>query len=65
MSGYFGEYEKIVNDIYNNEVQIQKFVEDNADPKKRTETYQEDLQKLLDRREELNNLKEDFFKNKT
>jgi hypothetical protein len=54
----------LVNDIWKNESDIED-VRNASDPKKRTEQYEEDLQKLLAKRDELNKRKEDFFKNKT
>ena len=65
MSGYFSEYEKIVQDIYNNEVKIQELQSETDSTKRNSEEYNEELQKLIDKRQQLNELKEEFFKNKS
>ena len=64
ISGYYQDFQKLVNDIYDNESKIED-LKNTTDPNKRTDTYEEDLQKLLDKRDILNQRKEDFFKNKT
>ncbi len=65
MSGYYQDFQKLVNDIYDNESKIEDLRNNTSDPDKRSDTYDEDLQKLLQRREELNKQKEEFFNNKT
>ena len=64
ISGYYQDYQNLVNDIWKNESDIED-LRNSSDPKKRTEQYEEDLQKLLEKRDELNKRKEDFFTNKT
>ena len=64
ISGYYQDFQKLVGDIYQNESAIED-LRNTSDPNKRTDTYEEDLQKLLQKREELNKRKEDFFKNRT
>jgi len=43
----------LVNDIVDNESKIED-LRNISDPNKRTDTYEEDLQKFLEKREELN-----------
>lgn len=64
ISGYYQDFQKLVNDIYQNESNIED-LRNISDPAKRTDSYEEDLQKLLEKRDELNKRKEDFFNNKT
>lgn len=64
ISGYYQDFQKLVNDIVDNESKIED-LKSISDPSKRTDTYEEDLQKLLEKREELNQRKKDFFNNKT
>ena len=66
MSGYFNEYEKIVQNIYNNEVKIQNLESEVTDPAKRnSEDYKKEMENLLEERQRLLDDKEDFFKNRT
>ena len=64
ISGYYQDFQKLVNDIVDNESKIED-LRNVSDPSKRNDTYDEDLQKLLEKRDELNQRKEDFFNNKT
>ena len=64
ISGYYQDFQKLVNDIYDVESKIED-LRDISDPSKKSETNNEDLEKLLARREELNQRKEDFFNNQT
>lgn len=64
ISGYYQDFQKLIGDIYENEVAIEK-LQQSADPTKRTPQYEEELKKLLDKKAELQKRKEDFFTNKT
>ena len=66
MSGYFNEYEKIVQDIYNNEVKIQELESSVSDPSKRnSEDYKKQMENLLEEKQKLLDYKDEFFKNKS
>ena len=66
MSGYYKDFQKLVSDIYDNEVQLDDLRTKTTDEAKRnSEEYKEKEAELLKRREELNQRKEDFFKNKS
>jgi len=47
MSGYFKEYEKIVQDIYTNEVKIQELEASTDATKRSSEEYQQEMENLL------------------
>lgn len=64
ISGYYQDFQKLVSDIVDNETKIED-LKNISDPNKRSESYEEDLQNLLQKQEELNKRKEDFFTNKT
>lgn len=66
ISGYYQDFQNLVSDIYTNEQNIIELNNNTTDPEKRNSSeFQEQMQKLLDKREELNQRKEDFFNNKT
>lgn len=64
ISGYYQDFQKLVNDIVDNEIKIED-LKNVSDDSKRSESFEEDLQKLLEKRDELNQRKEDFLTNKT
>lgn len=65
MSGYFNEYEKIVQKIYANEINIQKLESSDDSTKRNSESYNKQMEALLEEKKKLLEDKEDFFKNKS
>ena len=61
MSGYFKEFQRIVQDIYDNQQKINDLNEKNSDLEKRNnEEYQKQLKDLTDKQQELLQRKEEF-----
>ena len=62
MSGYFKEYQRLVQDIYENEVAIEELNKNTSDEEKRNpdSQYHKKLLELQNNREKLNQRKEEF-----
>lgn len=65
ISGYFNDFQTLVKDFYNNEVEIEKLQKTSDQEKRNSVEYQNKLDELLKKREELKQRKEDFFTNKS